>query len=82
MLRCGVRDAREGAMQQEAEITVNGTKLTDNESRMVWLALASFADILANQLFFKDDGIALSDQYQADVAHILALIEGRTQQSQ
>jgi hypothetical protein len=82
MLRRGVRDAREVAMQQEAEITVNGTKLTDNESRMVWLALASFADILANQLFFKDDGAVLSDQYRADVAHILALIEGRAQHSQ
>jgi hypothetical protein len=43
-------------MQQEAEITVNGTWLTDNEARIVRLALASFADILANELGFKDDG--------------------------
>ncbi len=41
-------------MQQEAEITVNGTRLTNNEARMVRLALASFADIMANQLGFKD----------------------------
>jgi hypothetical protein len=60
-------------MQHEAEITVNGTKLTDNESRMVRLALASFADILAN------DGTELTDRYQAFVARIQALIEGRPQ---
>ncbi len=69
-------------MQQEAEITVNGTRLTNNEARMVRLALASFADIMANQLGFKDAGIPLSDQYQADTAHVLALIEGRAQRTQ
>jgi hypothetical protein len=37
-------------MQQEAEINVNGTRLTNNEARMVRLALASFADIMVNQL--------------------------------
>ena len=69
-------------MQQEAEITVNGTRLTDNESRIVRLALESFADIMANQMGFKDDGIALTDQYPADTAHVLALIEGRAQRTQ
>jgi hypothetical protein len=33
-------------MQQEAEITVNGARLINNEARMVRLALASFADIM------------------------------------
>jgi hypothetical protein len=69
-------------MQQEAEISVNGTRLTNNEARMVRLALASFADIMANQLGFKDDGIPLTDQYQTDTAHVLALIEGRAQRTQ
>ena len=69
-------------MQQEAEITVNGSRLTNNEARMVRLALASFADIMANKLGFKDDGIPLTDQYQADTAHVLALIEGRAQRTQ
>jgi hypothetical protein len=81
MLRSGVPDEREAAMQQEAEIAINGTKLTDAESRMVWLALASFADILANRLLFKDDGIELADRYQADVAHVMALIEGSAQRT-
>jgi hypothetical protein len=69
-------------MQQEAEITVNGTKLTDNESMVVRLALATFADVLATQLGFKDDGIPLTDRYQADVARVRALIDGRMPRTQ
>jgi hypothetical protein len=52
-----------GVRTYAAEITVNGTRLTNNEARMVRLALASFADIIANQLGFKNDGIPLTDQY-------------------
>jgi hypothetical protein len=37
---------------------------------------------MAYQLGFKDDGIPLTDQYQADMAHVLALIEGRAQRTQ
>jgi hypothetical protein len=66
-------------MQQEAEITVNGSKLTDNESRMVRLALAAFADLLANDAEVQDDGAALTERYQAFVSRIQALIEGRQQ---
>jgi len=69
-------------MQQEAEITVNGTRLSDNEAMVVRLALATFADIMANQLGFKDDGIPLTDRYQADTALVLALIEGKAQRTQ
>ena len=69
-------------MQAEAEITVNGTRLTDNESMVVRLALATFADILAEGLGFKDDGIPLTDQYQADLAHVRTLIEGGVSRTQ
>jgi hypothetical protein len=69
-------------MRDEAVITVNGTRLTGTESMVIRLALATFADILANQLGFKDDGIALTDQYQTDVAHVRALIEGRASRIQ
>jgi hypothetical protein len=50
-------------MQDEAEIKVNGTRLTHDEARIVRLALESFADILENQLGFKDEGIQISDKY-------------------
>jgi hypothetical protein len=70
-------------MQDEAAITVNGTRLTDSESRVIRLAMASFADILASELGFKNDGITtLTDQYQTDVALVRALIDGRAQRSQ
>jgi len=70
------------AMQDEAAITVNGTRLTDSESRVIRLAMASFADILANEIVLKNDGIALTDQYRTDVALVRALIDGRAQRSQ
>jgi hypothetical protein len=69
-------------MRDEAAITVNGTRLADTESMVIRLALATFEDILANQLGFKDDGIALTDQYLTDVAYVRALIEGRTSRMQ
>jgi hypothetical protein len=69
-------------MKQEAEITVNGTKLTDNEAMVVRIALATFADVLATGLGFKDDGIAVTDRYQADLAHVQALLEVNTPRTQ
>jgi hypothetical protein len=69
-------------MQDEATIIVNGTRLTDSESRVIRLAMASFADILANDIVFKNDGIALTDQYRTDVTLVRALIDGREQRSQ
>jgi hypothetical protein len=69
-------------MRQEAEITINGTRLTDHESAIVRMALASFDDILANQLGSKDDGIAVTDRYQSDTAHVRALLEPRKDRAQ
>jgi len=69
-------------MQDEATITVNGTRLTDSESRVIRLAMASFADILANELAFKNDENALTDQYRTDVALVRAIIDGKAQRSQ
>jgi hypothetical protein len=69
-------------MQQEAEITVNGTNLTNDEARVVRVALATLADALSIQLEYKDNGIPLTDQYQTDVANVRALIDGRMLRSQ
>jgi len=62
-------------MSNEARIDINGTRLTNNEAMVVRVALAAFADILATQLGFKDDGIAVSDRYQTDVARVVALLD-------
>jgi hypothetical protein len=69
-------------MDDEAQITVNGTRLTADEARIVRLALESFADILENALGFKDDGTALTDKYLIDVTHIRFLIEGKLSRPQ
>jgi hypothetical protein len=69
-------------MQGEADITVNGTRLTHEEARIVKLALESFADILENQLGLKDDGLPISDNYVTGTAHVLALINGRAKRMQ
>jgi hypothetical protein len=61
-------------MQQEAEITINGRHFTDNEAMVVRAAVAIFADILATGLGFKDDGVALTDRNQADLAPVRALL--------
>lgn len=45
-------------------------------------ALATFADLLAKDFGFKDDGISLTDQYQMDIAHVAALIDGRAKRPQ
>jgi hypothetical protein len=65
-------------MQDEAAITINGTRLTDDESMVVRLAMATFADILATQQGFKDAGKALTERYLADLVHVRALIDGRS----
>lgn len=49
---------------------------------VVRLAMATFADVLATQLGFKDAGITLTDRYQADVAHVRALLEIRPHRAQ
>jgi len=69
-------------MHGEAEIAVNGTRLTHDEARIVRLALESFADILENQLGFKDDGIQISDKCVTDTTRILALISERAKRKQ
>jgi hypothetical protein len=65
-------------MQEETEITVNGTKLTDSEAMIKRLAVVTFANILAEDLGFKDDSIALTARYQADLGHIRALMDRRS----
>jgi hypothetical protein len=67
---------------QESKITVNGTQLSDSEVRVVGVALEALANILENDLDLKDDGIPLTDRYQSDIAHVLALLENRKSRAQ
>ena len=64
-------------MHREAQITVNGTRLTNTESAVVRVALAALDEVLSEGLGLRDDGIALTDRYMVDVTHVRKLIEGR-----
>jgi hypothetical protein len=69
--------AQDLKVHRETSIIVNGTRRTGNEATIIRMALASFASILANKLGLKDDGIALTDQYQSATARVLALMDVR-----
>lgn len=68
-------------MAQEAAITINGTMLTDSESMIVRMALATFEDVLADGLGLKDDGIPITDQYMIGIARIRALLDPKARQN-
>jgi hypothetical protein len=62
-------------MQLEAEITINGVKLSDAESMTVRVAIDTLANVLAEGLGFENDGIALTDRYMASLSRIQSLLE-------
>jgi hypothetical protein len=57
-------------MSSEAQITINGTALSEQESRMVRLALDSLADIIGSQMGMKDKGFALADDHLAAIGRV------------
>ena len=69
-------------MQEEAEITINGTKLTDAESMTVRVAIDTLANVLAEGLGVESDGIALTDQYMTSLSRIQTLLESREARKQ
>lgn len=64
-------------MQDEAEITINGAKLTDAEAMTVRVAIDTFANVLAEGLGLESDGIALTDRYMTSLSRIQNLLESR-----
>jgi hypothetical protein len=64
-------------MQEEADITINGTKLTDAESMTVRVAIDTLANVLAEEVATEGDGPALAERYMASLTRIQALLESR-----
>jgi hypothetical protein len=60
----------------EAKIAINGTMLTDAESRTVRIAMDTLAEVIAEQLAQKDDSSPLSDAYAQAIARVQSLIAG------
>jgi len=61
-------------MHQEAEIIVNGTKLTDSESMTVRVAIDTLASVLSEGVL-KDHGQAVTDRYMTSLGRIQLLLE-------
>ena len=69
-------------MQPEAEITINGVKLSDAESMTVRVAIDTLANVLAEGLGLENDGVALTDRYMASLSRIQTLLESRETRKQ
>ena len=69
-------------MRKEAEITINGAKLTDAEAMTVRVAIDTLANVLAEGLGLENDGITLTDRYMASLTRIQNLLESREARKQ
>jgi hypothetical protein len=69
-------------MQDEAEITINGTKLTDSQSMTIRVAIDTLANVLAEGLALEGDGQSLADRYMGSLTRIQALLESRETRKQ
>ena len=69
-------------MHEEAEITINGTKLSDAESMTVRVAIDTLANVLAEELGADADGQMLAERYMDSLAKIQALLESRETRKQ
>jgi hypothetical protein len=68
-------------MQEEAEIMINGAKLTDAESMTVRVAIDTLANVLAEALE-EQEGRALTEVYLASLSRIQTLLESRKPRTQ
>jgi hypothetical protein len=68
-------------MQDEAEITISGVKLTDAESMTVRVAIDTLANVLAEGLKEKESR-AITDLYMTSLSRIQTLIESRESRKQ
>ena len=68
-------------MQDEAEITISGVKLTAPESMTVRVAIDTLANVLAEGLEDPDSG-ALTALYTASLSKIQTLLETREPRKQ
>ncbi|MEA3140614.1 MAG: hypothetical protein QOK23_2783 [Gammaproteobacteria bacterium] len=68
-------------MQDEAEITISGVKLTNAESMTVRVAIDTLANVLAEGLE-ENETRAITDVYLASLSRIQRLLESRESRKQ
>jgi hypothetical protein len=78
----GATTQTDAPMQEEAQIVINGIKLTDAESMTVRVAIDTLANVLADGLAQENDGEALANRYLGSLSRIQALLESRETRKQ
>ncbi|MDP9012146.1 MAG: hypothetical protein M3O41_05725 [Pseudomonadota bacterium] len=68
-------------MKDEAEIIINGTKLTDAESMTIRVAIDTLANVLVEDLS-EEGGQAVTDRYLPALTNIQALLDSRQTRKQ
>jgi hypothetical protein len=68
-------------MQDEAEITISGVKLTNSESMTVRVAIDTLANVLAEGLE-ENETRAMTDVYLSSLSRIQTLLESRESRKQ
>jgi hypothetical protein len=68
-------------MQDEAEITISGVKLTDAESMTVRVAIDTLANVLAEGLE-ESEARALTELYMTSLSRIQTLLDSREPRKQ
>ena len=68
-------------MQDEAEISISGVKLTHDESMTIRVAIDTLANVLAEGLE-EGESKALADRYLKSLSHIQTLLESRPPRKQ
>jgi hypothetical protein len=69
-------------MQDEAEITINGTKLSESESMTVRVAIDTLANVLAEGLGAEGEGIPVTERYMSALSRIQTLLDNRQMRKQ
>jgi hypothetical protein len=69
-------------MQEEASITINGTKLSDAESMTIRVAVDTLANVLAEGLEMEGDAQELAERYMSALTHIQTLLDSREERKQ
>ena len=69
-------------MQEEAELIINGTRLSDAESMTIRVAVDTLANVLAEDLGAEGDGRVLADRYMTALSSIQSLLESRQARKQ
>lgn len=68
-------------MQEEADISINGVRLSDSESMTVRVAIDTLANVLADSID-EAEGRELTEVYLAALSRIQSLLDNRPPRKQ